>query len=623
MFFSILVLIITILFSIGLLLYRLRDFKYLMHLFLGAIATSGLILMVLERIYGQIPIVISELTISIVFLSLGIFISTSVKMTVKSGLINTTLPLISGFIALSFVISRVLANVYGIPLFSGAGRVASSEDNAKWLNFSSNLVQQHLINFKDGTSGGLAVLLIICSAFVTAFSYATLGGVSQTGVAIHTVLLAHVVLISIIPLLFAQINWNNQMESLKFSNINHRARLLLHSFGIYSAIAFVVLAIAATSTFGHLSFEMVIVQILFWGIAVVYSWKEQRFWLLITVVGSTVALVWLPLPAFAGMVAGAGMLVGLFHWLKQKKVMNVVVFIALIINFACTVWLALPEIQYLSATTQTTTSIALVVAEGGTMSPKKFEFAILVIAVVGAILFLWFTRKSTKLTEYLKFYPIIFLLGYAVLISAYDYVVAKNGWPHYGTRKLAYASVVLSSALLMPLAFWGYSLIPKWNKVVGGITSIVLAISLALSATVGQIGNKVFGPEAWSVSDLRYFGDTRLPKTWVDVINSETSSIGAENRYVACVQEEDGKIILGYTDHYYCTRFLISLSGSENFASSLIFPLISKPNSETLKALTNLSPYLSGKRVMVINDRGEIAHSISLDEYIELFSSQI
>lgn len=617
------VLILTLLLSLFWVVYATRDTSKVMLFLLGSISIAAVLLTVWQRVFGMVPSVWAQLIITVTLIALAATFRRRRLSSYPRADFAVILPIATLVVAGVLAVARVVTLGENPLLFTGAGRLAFAEDNAKWLNFAANLAQDNLLNFKDGTTGGLAVLLVICSAAAWIFSVVVLGGVNVAGISIAAVLLAHAALIVIAPLALSPIvtkyfSTTSEKKSEKFSGTTFPVVT-----GLIVAVLLAVSAVGAASTFGHLSLEIVMVQLLFWLSAMVYLWNSRSDLLLVTLIGASTALIWLPLPPLAVGISLAAVVLAILRWRQSRVNADGRMAVAILVVGAVIVWLTTPEVQYLSATTQPSTSTDLVFAEGGTMAAKRFELLLLGIALVGSALYCWVNRARITLASVWRIYPVLLLLGFSVAVFAYDFIVAADGWPHYGARKLGYLVVTVVAVALLPLAFEGFQLVTKGKKWLLYGAAGTSVVALLLSQTFTQASHYTFKRDAWVNLDLKKIDGVLQPDYWVNVVNPRNQAESPLERIpIACVQVVDGVIQPGISDQYFCTRFLLSLHGAEAYTNALFYPVLVAPSEGNVAAMRELPSDVLQLEVLVLDENGLVTARISVEEYIQLYAVQ-
>lgn len=616
------VLALVVLLSVAWVVYATRDVTKVMLFFLGAVSFAAVILTAWQRMLGMIPPAAAQTVIVLSMLGLASVFRRQHEGAPKF-IFGAMLPVASLVVAGVLIVSRLLALNANSLLFTGAGRLAYAEDNAKWLNFSANLAQSNLLNFKDGTTGGLAVLLVICGAFVWLISQLALGGVNVAGISIATVIGLHSFLMVISPLALAPIVTRFFPRDAGRAASRDKKKI----FGVYAGLAasslLIVVAFGAVSTFGHLSLEVVMLQLIFWLSATVMLWNSQRDLLLVTLIGASTGLVWLPLPPLAVAIAIGAIIVAIARLWRVRERRNVFIMVGTVIICAAITWLTTPEVQYLSATTQTSTSTDLVFAEGATMAPRRYEVLLLAIALVGAVLYLWVDRAKLAVRNAWQLYPFVLLFGFSGAVLLYDFVIARDGWPHYGARKLSYLVFVVCTAVLLPIAVQGYQRIMRNRNFLAIIAVVASLVLIFQSRTMNQISYYTFKSEAWTGFEKRYVEGELLRNYWPEQVNPGNHVETSVDTYpIACVQVEDGIIQPGINDAYFCTRFLLSLHGAESYTNALFYPLLVTPTSDTVDAMRALPAEILSLSVLVLDANGAGVSRISVVDYIDMYASQ-
>lgn len=600
-----------------------RDTTRVVLYLLGAISLAAVALTAWQRVFGLIPVVLAQVIISVALIGLAIFFRRSKHLASPVAQYAVILPFASLVIAGVLVVARLVTIPENPLLFAGAGRLAYAEDNAKWLNFASNLAQDNLLNFKDGTTGSLAVLLVISGAVAWLASLVFLGGANEPGIAIGAVLGLHAAVIVMAPLMLSPIVTKYFSKSGTRESAHTPVQSLPVVAGIVLALLFVVAAMGAIGTFGHLSLAVVMLQLLFWLAFMIYQWSENQDLPLITLIGASVALTWLPLPPLGIAISLVAVLLAAMRWRKSRTRGNGVSTALLGLLTLILFWLTTPEVTYLSATTLPSTSTDLVFAEGGTMAPNNFELLVFFVTLVGSIAYVWVQRSKLSKGDIWRVYPLVLLFGFSAAVYAYDYLVASDGWPHYGARKLGYLAVVVSTAVLLPIAFQGFQSVTRKTNIAFYSAAGVTIMAFLLSQTFTQASYTTFKRDAWLSLDTRVIDAKKIPDYWVQEVSPQNREQDSMQGYpIACVQVERGVIEPGINDAYFCTRFLLSLHGVESYTNAMFYPVLVAPSDGNIGAMQALPPEILGLDVLVLNSDGNVTGVITVSEYIELYANQ-
>lgn len=620
--------------------FRKRSLTQFALFLFGSLALAGTALMSWERIFGLLPVAAAQAIVLFSFSFLAILLSLLKRQSPRLR-IGETLALvgISLGLALILLISRMIASPVLESAFGGAGRLAAAEDNAKWLNFSSNLAQGNLIQLNDGTDGGLAALIICCSAIVSVIEtyFGVLVGVQ--GVTISSVILSHNALVVLAPFAASPILASHLRVI--FRKIAPHGPQLRRGVLILAAVlsAFIITAsVAALVNFGHLSFQFVIVMLAFWALYMLNTSPKHIQLALVTFIGGSVALVWLPLPYFSLALSASALVVWLIlrrefrrsTWLTEGALLGA--------NIVVVFWLAMPKINYLQATTRPsvapsisdanssdaaapTSSIDLVLAEGGTMSLRILDYILLLILLVALVVGIIRLRQH-RWQLILAVYPVLLLVGFAASILAYDLLVAPSGWPHYGARKLSYGFAVVTIATLIPIFVLQLRFTPRSRA---GIFSLIAFVAVTLLAVVsGSPGRSIrtMSPDAWrGVAHQR--DEQNIGNSWPSFVDGLPASRTFDDYPVMCVELVQGQIVPSVSEQYFCTRFLISMHGLESNGSAILVPVLSSPVSDaTILELDELSEFIARAPVLIIDEHGQVVDQISWAAFLQMLRAQ-
>lgn len=592
-----------------------RDATQVMLYVLGSFAVSGFALSALYRLMGAVPLTLAQVVITLVFAGLLLLFRAPSENHPRFPL-AAALPITSATLAMLFLVARSVSLNEVPELFAGVGRLAFAEDNAKWLNFSSLVAQGEALNFKDGTGAVLSVALIVAAAVSWLLSTVLLGGVSVPGIAIGATLGLQLALIALMPLALSAV-------VTKFYGLTDGRSRTGALIGLGAATFVAVIASAAMGTFGHLTLQTVLLLLLFWLATSVYLRMSALHFVILTTIAASAALTWLPLPPLSLAIVLTALAVTALRLRSSRSPRELTALFSLVLLLALTIWLTIPEVEYLSASTQPSTSTHLVFAEGGTMSVKNFEWVLLGFALLGSSLVLWQRRTRQLSALILHTYPVVLMLGFAAAVLAYDFVIARDGWPHYGSRKLTYLMVMLVISSLLPLAFVGVSRLRKWGSAPLMVSTSIVAVAILLSQSLNQVSAYSFKRTAWTVFETRQSPDHDADDFWVRQVTPPNSAEVAVSSFpIACVMVRDGQIVPGINDAYFCTRFLLSLHGTESFSNAMFYPLLTGPSQANLDAMNALPATVKNREVLVIDEHGFAVKRIPMAEFIDLYAKQ-
>lgn len=617
------VLIIVIVAATTWVAWQKRDATQVMLYVLGSISISGIALSALHRVIGSVPLTLAQAVITLVFAGLFLFFRAA-SVSHPRLAFAAILPLATATLAVLFLVAR-LVSLNEVPeLFAGVGRLAYAEDNAKWVNFSSLVAQGEALNFKDGTGAVLSVALIVAAAVSWLLSMVVLGGASVAGIAVGATLGLQLALIALMPLALSPVltKFFSQRTGTDQGFRGSRSRTgALIGLGIATLVA--VIASAAMGTFGHLTLQTVLLLLLFWLASSIYLRLSGLSFVILTTIAASAALTWLPLPPFAVAVVIAALVVAALRLRSSGSRQDLRALFTLVLLLVAIVWLTTPEVRYLSATTQPSTSTDLVFAEGGTMSVRNFEWVLLVFALLGSALVLWQRGERPVSALILHAYPVVLMLGFAAAVLAYDFVIARDGWPHYGSRKLTYLMVMLVISGLLPLAFVGVSRVRRWGSAPLFVSTSIVAVAVLLSQSLNQVSVYSFKRTAWTVFETRQSLDHDEDDFWVRQVTPPNSAeTGLSALPIACAMVRDGEIVPGINDAYFCTRFLLSLHGTESYSNTMFYPLLVAPTQANIDAIKSLPSTVLDREVLVIDEQGFAVTRISVAELVDLYAKQ-
>ena len=470
---------------------------------------------------------------------------------------------------------------------------SKAEDNAKWLDFTSQFASGDPIWQAVPMGGPLAMVMVFVGTVMGAISRAFFGGYNQVAVAANTVVFGQFFMVILAPLVLAP------LTQARLSAGKAGARIRIPAPFIWLGALVVAAANLVATGYGHLTFQFVVLVAVLWAATFMSKIPMARARLLTTLVMIVAMTVWFPLNALAGVLL-VGSLVHLVRRARSPETRDYVGLGLWLFVAVCTwqpLWssvsyviqgsapVASGAVGGLSGSFGGAGTIAASVlsgladstlfsATGGTDQTGPILAILAVAAVLGSAIFLSRQPGGQTAALYVRFLPIIALAGMALLITLLD-AWATGGGPHYGAMKFTFIVAIVVTAVCTPFAMLLIdtssllSMTPlRWAALVSVFFLLVVdgLIPKAIAAT---------RPEQWSPANP----SSNVASYWwpADVRNSATQSIATSP--VGCVYLPNGAKVpsailqsqaSSAQQVYACTRLLAGLAGQDTQAQPLV-----------------------------------------------------
>ncbi|MDO9486040.1 MAG: hypothetical protein Q7K25_08285, partial [Actinomycetota bacterium] len=169
-----------------------------------------------------------------------------------------------------------------------------AEDNAKWLDFTSQVASGHEIVQAIPMGGPLALVMVFVATVMGVFSWIMLGGYNEVAVAANTVVMGQYFLVIIAPLALAP---------LVEARLRRKGddRRIPAPFVWLSAIVIAAGNLVAIG-YGHLTFQYVVLIAVLWAATFLADIDLRRARLLTSIALVMSVTVWFPLNALSALV---------------------------------------------------------------------------------------------------------------------------------------------------------------------------------------------------------------------------------------------------------------------------------------------------------------------------------
>jgi hypothetical protein len=465
-------------------------------------------------------------------------------------------------------------------------RRQSAEDNAKWLDFTGQLVTGHEILQGVPMGGPLQLFLVIIATALGAASLLILGGFNEVFVAANTVVYAQFFLAAMVPFALAPLA---EIRVRKRSGSTERA--FVPSPLLWTGMLVLVVGVLSASGLGHLTLEFVFIATAFWVAVFVVGSEAPHSYALSSLAIVAVSVVWFPLlpVSIVVMVAGVVALGAAFRrngFGRRGPWVISAMWIAMIVltwsTYSSTVRyltdtssVALPAgsgsggVHAAAGPVQAVIvpALDLLTSQGGTQQVAPALGVLVVIAAVLATIYVARRRASGgRWRLIVAFAPVALLGGYAILLSVAGTWWAGDG-PAYGALKTTFLASVVILAVAAPLALLELDRAKAGTTLVrvAGIAGIIYLL------TVDSLMPRAFtyvSPQQWPNAT----GDDR-GYWWPAEVRTEAEQTIA-SLPIGCAYRPQGagapSALPNGQTAYSCTRLLSGLSGADTTAQGLV-----------------------------------------------------
>ena len=504
---------------------------------------------------------------------------------VKRQLLATMLP--SGLL-LAFVIIVTMRWATGGAFTHPVGFLIGhsvAEDNAKWLDFTSQLASGHEIVQAIPMGGPLALVMVFVATVMGVMSWVLLGGYNEVAVAANTVVLGQYFLVIIAPLALAPL----AEARLRRKGDDRRipAPFLWLSAVIIAAGNLVAIG------YGHLTFQFVVLVAVLWAATFIADLDMRRARLLTSIAIIIAVTVWFPLNALSALVLIACIGVVGVRLVRQREFDWVA--IALIAVTTICVWEPIySSVSYVLGSAATASGPAgggllgvaagvvfagladstLFAAGGGTDQTGPILAIVAVATLVGAVAYLGGWALTASRSVYLRFAPLALLIGMALAITFLD-AWATGGGPHYGAMKFTFMASLVVTATCLPVALLvlaprGYRGVAPLQWVGLAIVFFLLTIDTLLPRALAEVR-----PQSWSPA----IPFDNASSYWYPAEVNGTGNQPIATNPVACVYLPQGAgapsaltptRISDPQRVYSCSRLLAGLAASDAGAQPIV-----------------------------------------------------
>lgn len=494
---------------------------------------------------------------------------------------NTILLSSSALLMVAFLVSRFLAPGSPSPLSSVGFFITkiAAEDNAKWLNASSQLASATAVDTWANVGGPLLLVMSFAATLIGALSYLLYGSVNEVAVSAGSVIFTQIFFVIISPFALAPIVEKTYKKLTSGSQIPRVFSLL--------SIAILAASTAVLIQYGHITLQFTLLALTLWIGTFLAPIARFPARLLTTLSIVTLSMVWFPLAGLSLVIA-----LGSIGYFSQRLVRGAgstrsPAIVSLLLSlgvFAITIKFLSSALRFSLGIGSSTEAVSALGAGGGIStavgaisaptlplfdSPGGTETVttlILVLTLVSVLGLIWVRMGANSLTrsQFVILLPIVLAGGYALLIAFADFWAVGSG-PNYGSLKVSFAVLVPILVVSLPFALLAFSIRSQPGGALGysAVALIVVMLTLdtffprALLQLKPANWPSVAGSPYWYPAEVRDTGDQTLASNPIGCIILPRSATAPS------------ALPSGQT-MYTCTRLLSGVVGVETIAAPIV-----------------------------------------------------
>ena len=483
-------------------------------------------------------------------------------------------------VVLAGIIFSRIVSASSSGLFTGVGffmRRIYAEDNAKWLDFTSRMVQGEPIVQSDPLGGPLQLFLVPIADSLTAISFLFLGGLNEVFVMSNTVIFGQFGLAVLAAVALAPVA--ERYFATKQGELRLPAPLIWVGVGILT------IASLAASGLGHLTLQFTFIVIAFWVAAFLVE-APCTIRSLASLAVVPLFFVWFPMAPISAVVAVAAIAIAVLMLVRRDSSVPWGLALMWVVTIALSAPNLLWVLRFLSDNASATATagfgaagglvagvmtndlnLNFLASQGGTEQATAISGALAAAGALGAALFLQREAAGQPRWEaFSRYSPPLVLVLYAAGLSVSGSWWAGEG-PNYGALKTTYLVTFVIMAASLPLAL---RLIdarsvranaPQWVAI-GGVGFLLTVDGIAPRAAIYT------SPQQWP----SVVGEDRGYWWPAEVKNEAEQPISSLP--IACTFWFDTSVaptvVPDGQPMYACTRLLSGMNGADYEALPLV-----------------------------------------------------
>ncbi|MFM8155076.1 MAG: hypothetical protein ACKOAF_03225 [Actinomycetes bacterium] len=471
---------------------------------------------------------------------------------------------------------------------------ANAEDNAKWLDFTSQLATGNPIVQAVAMGGPLELFLVFVATAMGVISQAVLGGYNEVAIAANTVIYGEFLLVCLAPLALAPL-----AEAIFRGRDGSRQTLRIPIPFIWLGMLVLTAAVLLVIGYGHMTFQFTMLIMALWATTFLAQTRVKRARLLTSLIIAGAMTVWLPLNVLAVVILAGWLVLLISRPIRFGA--SALDLPALILWAVFAVSLFTPIKSSLIYLTSTATSAAgggggsglvsaavtikqhvlagldgsgVLASNGGTEQTQPILAILAAVAVIAAAYFLSSQSRARKTSLYRRFMPLILIASFAAIIYVLD-IWSTGAGPHYGSLKFTFLISVVTLATCVPIGL--LVLDPGAKGRMSGVRWLAVGAIVYLAFIDSFLPRAISRarPEQWSPAIP--FSNPQSYWWPADVNGTGHQPISANP--VGCVylpqgaKVPSGILVSQLSDAqrvYSCTRLLAGLSGQDAQAQPVV-----------------------------------------------------
>ena len=564
---------------------RVRSVTWVAIYLTGAFAAAGMVVnFLIDRGHSWTYFELQGvLFLALSFVAVLAFLSTrTAGVPLRNQALAVFVPTI--LLAAFFLISR-LAAAPDSGLFTGVGYFITNvdaEDNAKWLDFSSQLASGLPISQAVSMGGPLQLVIVFVATVMTVVSMVALGGINQVMVLTNSVIYTQALLVIAIPFALAPLAEMKLGRGSSASGLEKRK--VMPAAAYWVGVVVMAAGSMAAIGYGHLTMQFVFLVIGLWAATFLARSSVLRAGIVTSLSAVIAASVWFPLAPLAVVVLviyGAWFVIrmaraGSIRGLDPISVVMWVIVLVGVMQPTLSALLFMADIPVAAGGSAPGGGIRasalfprldLLASGGGTeIMAAPLGFLTAASTILAAIFVTRLRRGYSGLKALIAFWPALLLVIYSLGLSLFGTWWAGAG-PSYGANKTMFLTSIVLLAVSIPLAI--IEVAGKKPRLgVAGIVAVavvvyVLTIDSLLPRALANVSPNRFPSNIsdvknyWGLAEIRHIPEQPIAAT-----------------PLGCIRFPQGALVPtgmpnGQTT-YSCTRLLVGLSGMDRSAQPIV-----------------------------------------------------
>ncbi|MCX6431884.1 MAG: hypothetical protein NTX29_03570 [Actinobacteria bacterium] len=483
---------------------------------------------------------------------------------------------------------------------------STAEDNAKWLDFTSQFAAGQPIQQAVPMGGPLELMLTFIGTLMGVISLAALGGYNEVAVAANSVVYGQFILVALVPLALAPLAEAKLRAALSGAPSDPPAeRVLIPAPFIWIAAGVLATISLVVTGYGHMTFQFTLIVAGLWSATFLALSSVPRARLITSLAAAASMTVWLPLNVVAIVVViGWGVVLLSRGFRFGWRSFDGIGFALLAVVTVGVFQPVYSSMVYLVSGTAPSASGAiggggaggiaagaaphafglghfgltdstLFAANGGTDQAGPILALLAVSAAFVASIVVSRQAQVLRTSAARRFIPLGMLAFFAVIIYSLDFWSTGSG-PHYGSMKFTFLVAALALGTCLPLALMlidpqalGRMTASRWIAIAGIVVLLMVDSVLPRAIALAR-------PDQWSPPIP--FENTSGSYWWPADVNGTGTQPIADSP-VACVYLPQGATVpsailasqLSDPQRVYsCTRILAGLTGEDTGAQPLV-----------------------------------------------------